>query len=94
MNRDRIKFTTKDGKEVEGDILLTFDDNMTNNCYVIYTDYSTTEEDELQIYASIYEPDDEMIALKPITDEEDWKLVNLVINHVKEKLKIDDKNHL
>ena len=49
-----------------------------NRSYVLYTDYSKDEDDNLKIFASIY---DEKWNLTPLTDSDEIEFIN---NYIKE----------
>jgi len=48
---EKFKVLTDDGKEIECDILLTFDLEETNKHYVVYTDNTMDNEGNTNVYA-------------------------------------------
>ena len=58
MKEEKITFKLFDdeGKEVEYEVLFTFESNETNKNYIVYTDNQTDEDGNIKVYASIYEP--------------------------------------
>lgn len=79
MEKEFLKLTDEDGNELEYRILSTFIYNYKN--YIIYTD-DTYEGDSLNIFASIYNPDDETI-LDDLTTDEEWNIVNEMLEKLK-----------
>ena len=68
----KLIINDKNGQKNEYDILLTFHFNKTNKQYIVYTDNKYNENDELNIYANIYENNE----LKNIETEEEWNEVD------------------
>lgn len=62
-----------DGIEKEFEVLYTFKSNKNNKDYVIYTDNSYDENNDLSIFASIYYPFDLEKELENIETEEEWE---------------------
>lgn len=68
----KLIINDRNGQKNEYDILLTFHFNKTNKQYIVYTDNKYNENDELNIYANIYENNE----LKNIETEEEWNEVD------------------
>ena len=51
-NKGKITLVNSDGKEVEFDVLFTFDAEETNKSYIVYTDNSVDEVGNIRVYAS------------------------------------------
>lgn len=62
------------GEKVLLEKLHTFSHNGTN--YIIYTDYSTNEDDEIAVLASKYIIKDKEMQLFPIDNDNEWDLVD------------------
>ena len=77
MNDQRMTFTVTDdaGKEVECEVLFTFESDETKKNYMVYTDNTTDEQGNTKVYASIYEPNQESTVLQPIETEKEWKII-------------------
>lgn len=58
----------ENGIEKEYAILVTFDIESTGRSYVLYTDYSKDENNNMKVFASIY---DEIWNLSPLIDSEE-----------------------
>ena len=82
-------FTVKDdnGKDVECDVLFTFDSEETKKSYIVYTDNTTDENGNVKVFASIYDPKIENPVLEPITDEKEWKIIETIIETLQEEKK-------
>ena len=63
-----------DGSIINCDTLATYHHDENNKDYVVYTDWSTTEEDNLRLYYSLYEIVNNNIKLIDITDLEDQEI--------------------
>ena len=79
-----LLISDENGEEKEYSILVTFDIEIKNKSYVLYTDYSKDEEDNLKIFASIY---DEEWNLSPLVDSDEINLVNEYIKNIEMDLK-------
>ena len=84
-----MSFTVIDdnGKEIECEVLFTFESDETNKNYIVYTDNTIDEEGNTKVYASIYEPEQEDLKLTPITTEKEWKIVETILNELQESVK-------
>ena len=74
----------ENGVEKEYAILLTFDIETKNKSYVLYTDYTKDEEENLKIFASVY---DEEWNLSPLTDSDEIEFINNYIKELEEDIK-------
>lgn len=66
----------EDGKEIKCDVVLTFRDDNNGVNYIIYTDGTKDENEELEIYASRYIIDNNCYLLKAIENEYEWNLID------------------
>lgn len=83
MNETKfLKITDNDGKETEYEILSAFYLTKTKKNYLIYTDNTNDENNNLNIYATIYYPNDTS-KLDPIETEEEWQAVEKVLENMK-----------
>ena len=57
------------------DVLFTFKNTATNTCYIVYTVNTTDENGDTEVFASIFDPDDKTLTLRPIETEEEWALL-------------------
>ena len=84
-------FTVKDenGKNIECEILFTFESPETNKNYIVYTDNTTDEEGNTKVYASIYTPNSEDLNLQPIETDKEWKIIEVILNEIQDEVKSD-----
>ena len=75
MENDTLKLTDVDGNILEYRILSTFIYNDKN--YIVYTD-DVLENEKVNAYASIFDPDDDTVWEELQTDEE-WEIVSQII---------------
>ena len=84
MNDQRMTFTVTDdaGKEVECEVLFTFESDETKKNYMVYTDNTTDEQGNTKVYASIYEPNQESAVIQPIETEKEWKIIETILSEL------------
>ena len=84
MKEELVKFKVFDdnGKEVECEVLFTFDSEETNKSYMVYTDNSVDEEGNTRVYASIYNPEEDEIKLEPIQTDKEWKIIETILQEI------------
>ena len=64
-----FKVINDEGKEIECEVLFTFESDETKKNYIVYTDNTIDEEGNTKVYASIYNPDEDETKLMPIETE-------------------------
>ncbi len=79
-----LKLIDKDGNIVEYEILHAFWLEKTKKNYVIYTDNTCDKDGNLNIFASIYYPDDDS-KLEAIETEEEWNAVEYILKSFREE---------
>ncbi len=91
---EQLTFTLTDeaGKEIACEALFTFESPETNKNYIVYTDNTTDEEGNTKIYAAIYDPNEELKALTPITDDKEWKIVETILDELKAEFAEEEKD--
>ncbi len=84
MKEELVKFKVNDdsGKEVECEVLFTFDSDETGKSYMVYTDNSIDEEGNTRVYASIYDPNVDEIRLEPIETDKEWKIIETILEEI------------
>ncbi len=82
-----FKIINENGEEVMCDILFTFDSEETKKSYIVYTDNSKDEEGNVQVFASIYDPNEQDQKLEPIKTEQEWKVIETILNTLQEEIK-------
>jgi len=89
MQEERITFklTNEEGKEVEYEVLFTFESNETGKNYISYTDNEIDEDGNIKVYASIYEPNEdgtinENTTLIPIETDKEWEIIQTILTEL------------
>lgn len=91
MNKENtFKVIDKDGKEIEFEILFTFESDETNKNYMVYTDNTKDENGNTKVYASVFKPDAEPLELLPVETEREWKIIETIITSITEGNKKDN----
>ena len=81
-NKKIMKITDNLGNIIEYEILASFISTITKKNYVIYTDNTLTSTNNLNVYAAIYDPDDDT-KLEEIKTKEEWQEIEYFIaNHL------------
>lgn len=88
MNNERITFKVFNdaGKEIECEVLFTFESDETKKNYMVYTDNTTDEEGNTKVYASIYNPEEIETKLIPIESEKEWKIIETILEELQTKV--------
>lgn len=86
--KEKNSFTVinDEGKEVVCDVLFTFDSEETGKSYIAYTDNTKDAKGNVQVYASIYNPEEENPELKPIESEKEWKVIETILETLQEEV--------
>jgi uncharacterized protein YrzB (UPF0473 family) len=82
-----FKVKNNEGKEVEYEVLFTFDSDETKKSYMVYTDDSKDENGNIRVFASSYIPGDETTELFPIETEKEWKIIDTILKELQEESK-------
>ena len=84
MNEELMKFKiiNDEGKEIECEVLFTFESDETKKTYVVYTDNTIDDEGNTKVYASIYNPEENAAKLLPIESEKEWKIIETVLDEL------------
>lgn len=77
-----FKVLSDEGTEIECEVLFTYESKETNKNYIVYTDNSIDEEGNTKVFASIYNPDEEEPTLHPIETEEEWELIEGILENL------------
>ena len=88
MKEERMTFKVfnDEGKEVECEVLFTFDSDETKKSYMVYTDNTIDEEGNTKVYASIYNPNEENPKLEPIKTDKEWKIIETILEEIQKKV--------
>lgn len=73
------------GEIIDCDVLFTFKNTALNRCYIVYTENTTDENGDTEVFASIFYPDDKTLTLHPIETEEEWALLESKLREFERK---------
>ena len=95
MKENKFVLLDEKGQEKEYDVLFTFESEETNKNYIVYTDNSLDETGNVQVFASVYNPEDENTKLEPIETEKEWKVLETILDTLQEevKKKVEQQNN-
>ena len=84
MREDTMTFKVinDEGKEIECEVLFTFESDETKKNYIVYTDNTVDEEGNTKVYASIYNPDQDETKLLPIETDKEWKIIETILEEL------------
>lgn len=82
-----FKVINDEGKEIDCEVLFTFESEETNKNYMVYTDNTIDEEGNTKVYASIYNPDEDSTKLIPIETEKEWKIIETILEELQTEVK-------
>lgn len=87
MERENMTFTVinDEGKEVECEVLFTFESEETKKNYIVYTDNTLDQEGNTKVFASIYDPNSDESKLLPIETEKEWKTIEVILEELQEE---------
>lgn len=79
---NNITVVDENGNEQLCEILFTFDSEKFNKSYVLYYPISDNEDDEIEIHASSFVPNEnnEDGELSPIETDEEWDMIEEMLN--------------
>lgn len=77
----------ENGNEVVYDVLFTFESDETKKNYIVYTDNTKDENGNIEVYASIYDPEDPQSKLEAITTDKEWKVIETILNTLQEEIR-------
>ena len=77
-----FKVINDEGKEVECEVLFTFESDETKKNYIVYTDNTLDEEGNTKVYASIYNPDQDETKLLPIETDKEWQIIETILEEL------------
>ena len=77
-----FKVINDEGKEIECEVLFTFESDETKKNYIVYTDNTVDEEGNTKVYASIYNPDQDETKLLPIETDKEWKIIETILEEL------------
>ncbi len=87
MKKNSFSMIDENGKEIVYDVLFTFESEETNKNYIVYTDNSRDEAGNIQVYASIYDPENPNSKLEAITTDKEWKVIETILETLQEEVR-------
>jgi V/A-type H+-transporting ATPase subunit I len=67
--------------------------NETKKNYIVYTDNTKDELGNIEVYASIYHPEDNNGRLEAIETEKEWKVIETILETLQEEIKKKSQNN-
>ena len=92
MKKNTFSMLDENGNEVVYDVLFTFESDETKKNYIVYTDNNKDENGNIEVYASIYYPDEATSKLEPIKTDKEWKVIETILNTLQEEVKNKKNN--
>lgn len=86
-NENTFTIINEDGRETVCDVLFTFDSEETGRSYIAYTDNSRDENGNVQVFASVFNPDLEDQKLIPIETEEEWAVIEEILETLQDTIR-------
>ena len=87
MKKNSFSMLDENGNEIVYDVLFTFESDETGKNYIVYTDNTKDEKGNIEVYASIYDPNDPNSRLEAIQTEKEWKVIETILNTLQEEVK-------
>ena len=87
MKKNSFSMLDENGNEVVYDVLFTFESDETHKNYIVYTDNSRDASGNIEVYASIYYPDDPHSKLEAIETEKEWKVIETILETLQEEVR-------
>ncbi len=85
-NTGKISIKNEEGKEIECDVLFTFDDDVTKKSYIIFTDNTLDENGNIKVYANTFDPSGTSTDLGEIKTEKEWQVIENLLASLQEKI--------
>lgn len=86
MKKNTFTMIDDKGNETVYDVLFTFDSDETKKSYIVYTDNTKDEEGNIQVYASIYDPENPNSKFEAITTDKEWKVIETILETLQEEV--------
>ena len=87
MKKNTFSMLDENGNEVVYDVLFTFESEETKKNYIVYTDNTKDETGNIEVYASIYYPNDPQSKLEAIETEKEWKVIETILETLQEEVR-------
>lgn len=93
MKKNSFTMIDENGNEIVYDVLFTFESEETHKNYIVYTDNTKDETGNVEVYASIYNPNDPHSKLEAIETEKEWKVIETILETLQEEVKKQQNNN-
>ena len=93
MKKNTFTMLDENGNEVVYDVLFTFECDETGKNYIVYTDNSKDEAGNIEVYASIYHPEEGNGRLEAIETEKEWKIIETILETLQEEIQKQAKEN-
>ena len=93
MKKNTFTMLDENGNEVVYDVLFTFESDETGKNYIVYTDNSKDEAGNIEVYASIYHPEEGNGLLEAIETEKEWKIIETILETLQEEIQKQAKEN-
>ena len=87
MKKNSFTMIDEAGNEIVYDVLFTFESEETHKNYIVYTDNTKDAEGNVEVYASIYDPNDPNSKLEAIETEKEWKVIETILETLQEEVR-------
>ena len=87
MKKNTFSMIDENGNEVVYDVLFTFESDETGKNYIVYTDNNRDENGNIEVYASIYDPENPKSKLEAIKSEKEWKVIETILDTLQEEVR-------
>lgn len=87
MKENKFKIIDRNGKEIEYEVLFTFESDETKKNYMVYTDNTIDKDGNTRVYASVFKPDAKPLELLPVETEREWKVIETILESIQEENK-------
>ena len=92
MKKNSFTMIYEAGNEIVYDVLFTFESEETHKNYIVYTDNTKDAEGNVEVYASIYDPNDPNSKLEAIETEKEWKVIETILETLQEEVRKQANN--
>ena len=92
MKKNSFTMIDEAGNEIVYDVLFTFESEETHKNYIAYTDNTIDETGNVEVYASIYDPNDPNSKLEAIETEKEWKVIETILETLQEEVRKQANN--
>ena len=85
MKKNSFSMIDENGNETVYDVLFTFESEETHKNYIVYTDNTKDQQGNVEVYASIYDPNDPHSRLEAIETEKERKVIETILETLQEQ---------